>query len=168
MPQDRRAYNRAYYEHIRDLKAEKPSPTALERLGRPAAKRGGPATCTEAQIEALHQRWIAQQPRISLADLAGEVGLSRQRLHQLFRQRHWERRLPGKRHGPGRRSLWGETRVAALYARWQSGVTLRKLGEESGVTGARVRHVFQRYLREQSASVANAERSKDPHANHTL
>mgnify|MGYP001604260359 CR=1 FL=1 len=151
MPQDRRAYNRAYYEHIRDLKAEKPSPTALERLGRPAAKRGGPATCTEEQIATLYQRWTTERPRVSLAVLAQDIGLSRQRLHQLFRQRHWERRFPGKRHGPGCHRLWSERRVAELYARWQGGITLRALGEESGVRGAQIRRVFQRYLREHPA-----------------
>ena len=84
---DRRAYNRAYNEHIRDLKAGKPSPTALERLGRPAAKRGSPGTCTEEQIAALYQRWRTQRPRVSLAALASEVGITRQRVYQLF-QRH--------------------------------------------------------------------------------
>ena len=34
MPQDKRAYNRAYCAYTRDLVAGKPSPTALERLGR--------------------------------------------------------------------------------------------------------------------------------------
>mgnify|MGYP001610017590 FL=1 len=86
MPRDRRAYNRAHYEYVRDKKAGKPSPTALERLGRPAAKRGGPATCTEAQIAALYQQWLTQRPRVSLAALAQDIGLSRQRLFQLFQR----------------------------------------------------------------------------------
>ena len=151
MPQDRRAYNRAYYEYSRDLLAGKPSPTALERLGRPAAKRGPPATCTEAQIEALHQRWIAQRPHVSLAVLAHEIGFSRQRLYQLFLRRHGKSRFPGKRHGPGRHRSWSDRRVAELYARWQGGITLQKLGEEVGVTGVVIRYVIHRYLREQSA-----------------
>ena len=87
---DRRPYNRAYYEYSRDLLAGKPSPTALERLGRQAAKRGPQPTHTEAQIAALYQRWVRQRPRVSLAALAQDVGISRQRLFQLFQQRQKE------------------------------------------------------------------------------
>ena len=151
MPQDRRAYNRAYYEYIRDLKAGKPSPTALERLGRQAAKRGSPGTCTEAQIAALYQRWMAQRPRVSLADLGEEVGLSRQRIYQLFLHQHGESCFPGKRHGPGRTRTWSDRRVAELYDRWRRGITLRALGHELGVTGVTIHKLIRRYLREHPA-----------------
>ena len=85
---DKQTYNRAYYAYLRDLKAGKPSPTALARLGREPEQRGPVSTRhTEEQIAALHQRWVRQRPRVSLAALAEEVGVTRQRLYQLFVQR---------------------------------------------------------------------------------
>ena len=87
MSEDRRAYTRAYYEYARDKKAGEPSLAALERLGRAPQKRGPASTVwNERQIAAAHRRWILQRPRVSLAALAQEIGVSRQRLFQLFQR----------------------------------------------------------------------------------
>lgn len=148
MPQDKQAYHRADDAYSRDLVAGKPSPTALERLGRQAQKKGPPATCTEAQIATLYQRWTTERPRVSLAVLAQDIGLSRQRLHQLFKRQQGE---GGKCWGPGRTRTWSDRRVAELYDRWRRGITLRALGHELGVTGVTIHKLIRRYLREHPA-----------------
>lgn len=97
------------------------------------------AIVTEATARKLHRRYVKSQR--SIVDIAREAGL---RFHPVYSAFHRHGLAVRARHDFPHRKRVPDERVAEMYARYQTGLTLAAVSRLYGCTGSALREVFMR------------------------